>query len=62
MKEQKNSIAMSEKTVDLVVKGDVVLQGQTVKNGSLAIDGGKVKGDSRPARARQVYNRLTRSK
>jgi len=36
-------MAMSEKMVDLVVKGDIVLQGQTVKNGSLAINGGKVK-------------------
>jgi len=36
---------MSEKTVDLVVKGDNVLQGQTVENGFLAIARGKVKGE-----------------
>ena len=44
MKEQRKFIAMSEKMVDLVVKGDIVLQGQTVKNGFLAIDREKVKG------------------
>jgi len=30
--------------VDLVIKGDIVLPGQIVKRGSLAIDGGKVRG------------------
>lgn len=36
---------MSEKTVDPVVKGDIVLKGQTVGDGSLAIARGKVRGE-----------------
>lgn len=41
MKEQRKFIVMSEQMVDLVVKGDIVLQGQTVENGFLAIDRGR---------------------